>query len=94
MNIARRDKRRTNDEEKQRERRRTAFEEMRERENDRESACKGYGERIPSSLLGMQDGQSALYTPHIPSSHPPLKECIDILARVDRFVPNRSRRSI
>lgn len=44
-------------------------ERTRERENRRESACKGYGERIPSSLLGMQDGQSTLYIPH-PSSRP------------------------
>jgi len=75
MNIARRDKRRTNDG------RNAGGKETerwckweRERGNHRESACKGYGERIPSSLLGMQDGQSALYTPH-PSSRP-LEGCI------------------
>lgn len=69
MNIARRDKRHTNDKiNGEGEIGQTRARE-RERENRRESACKGYGERIPSSLLGMQDGQSALYIPH-PSSRP------------------------
>lgn len=88
MNIARCDKRRTNDERNEeketggREKREEKKDREREtkRENERECACKGYGERIPSSLLGMHDEQSALYTPH-PSSHLPPKGCIGILAR-------------
>lgn len=78
MNIARRDKRRTNDERNGGGKKRSReWDQERKNEKElggvrgryRESACKGYGERIPSSLLGMRDGQSALYTPH-PSSRP------------------------
>lgn len=90
MNIARRDKRHTNDKingERETADCERAEESARRGEGRRESACKGYGERIPSSLLGMQDGQSALYIPH-PSSRPP--KDVWASARVDRSVPNRS----